>query len=622
MAEVFINIKTTKELLRQLNKFIVQDKIADAVVHDFDPIDFKNHLIHIVSTRGLVDREVCEKLFDEQGIRHMTVAFTHPTMCIQSSEVQNSYEVYKILGDSGFSKCLIWYLVRRFPALKQGQGDAIITEQKKQIIERNVYAQRFDQLELERFIRYKELIYYPKSKNEESKEMKVQVDSIMKKDVFEAFISSLEDLIDCRIMPGAGQSVIYNILASLWDNEVVFSNLSLKLVDLTDPHSKLNEIFAERRNDKIEFERVDADNITKLILSFSGLSKPGPSVPLVKEFVSVPSPKKIAEANVSSQALEWLSANYNIQPKIRRDKQFKQQFSEEQLKRAIVHDIDMDQFRKELIALVTKKGSMKPEICEQLFDERGINHMKVAFTHYSMCIGTDEKSYELYELMGDVTTNKSMLWYFIRRIPTIRYGNIGDDILTALKKEYLKKEIYAKRLEELNLVKFIRYKELSYTEAGKQKTVYLDNSMKEDVFEAFFAALEELIDSRFMINTGYSVVYNIITSLMDGETYIPTTLEELTDPKTKLQEIIAQQKTLHKTDESIVNDIKYENRKQGNGIVSVLKVTVNNNQKTFTGEYAGKAQISEFSAAEQALEWLNKEYKLQWKTKADKDVCH
>jgi len=127
MAEVFINIKTTKELLRQLNKFIVQDKIADAVVHDFDPIDFKNHLIHIVSTRGLVDREVCEKLFDEQGIRHMTVAFTHPTMCIQSSEVQNSYEVYKILGDSGFSKCLIWYLVRRFPALKQGQGDAIIT---------------------------------------------------------------------------------------------------------------------------------------------------------------------------------------------------------------------------------------------------------------------------------------------------------------------------------------------------------------------------------------------------------------------------------------------------------------------------------------------------------------
>ena len=109
---------------------------------------------------------------------------------------------------------------------------------------------------------------------------------------------------------------------------------------------------------------------------------------------------------------------------------------------------------------------------------------------------------------------------------------------------------------------------------------------------------------------------------MDEEKYISTTLDELTDPKTKLQEIIAQQKTLHKADENIVNEFKFENQKDRNGIASVLKVTVNNVQKTFRGEPEAKAQLSEFSAAEQALEWLNKEYKLQWKSKSDKDICH
>jgi hypothetical protein len=65
----------------------------------------------------------------------------------------------------------------------------------------------------------------------------------------------------------------------------------------------------------------------------------------------------------------------------------------------------------------------------------------------------------------------------------------------------------------------------------------MDLSMEEDAFEAFFAALEEVIDDKEgMVGVGYSVAYSVLASFYDQRN-IPTSLNDLVDSKTQLKEI-------------------------------------------------------------------------------------
>lgn len=95
---------------------------------------------------------------------------------------------------------------------------------------------------------------------------------------------------------------------------------------------------------------------------------------------------------------------------------------------------------------------------------------------------------------------------------------------------------------KLGIDKYIRYRPLKYlyTEAGGEpqvRTIAKDDSMKEDAFEAFFAAVEDVIDQKEgVIGVGSSVVFSILSSFY-AEQYIPTTLYELVDLKTQLKEI-------------------------------------------------------------------------------------
>jgi hypothetical protein len=66
--------------------------------------------------------------------------------------------------------------------------------------------------------------------------------------------------------------------------------------------------------------------------------------------------------------------------------------------------------------------------------------------------------------------------------------------------------------------------------------------MKEDVFEAFFGCLEEVIDRKErIVGVGYSVVFTILSSIYDDK-YIPYTKNELIDAKTQLKELFDRRK--------------------------------------------------------------------------------
>ena len=64
--------------------------------------------------------------------------------------------------------------------------------------------------------------------------------------------------------------------------------------------------------------------------------------------------------------------------------------------------------------------------------------------------------------------------------------------------------------KKLGLDKYIRWKQLSVIEKDEIKEIILNDSFFEDVFEAFCGALEDLIDTKFIVNSGFSIIYNII----------------------------------------------------------------------------------------------------------------
>lgn len=304
--------KTTKALKKSVKKNIIQERIDDAVTHDFKDVDFRIALIDLLTTRGSLQRKVAEELLDYQGVQYIKTAFTHFSML-----EKEDYELFETMGDATINKCIVWYLVRRFPQIKMGgsSGNEIITELKKKFVDKKSFGRtRLPQLKLERFIRYKELPYI-----EKGIEKKIVMDYSMKEDVFESVMAAIEDLIDSRIMVNTGYSVIYNIIASLLDED---KNISLNISDIKDPKTKLLEIFSSRKKygDDIKFgsfQDRSGDStfwISNLELTFKGTTEiPGPTQPMTKLFKGTSERKlQISEFNSAQQALDWLEQKYNI----------------------------------------------------------------------------------------------------------------------------------------------------------------------------------------------------------------------------------------------------------------------------------------------------------------------
>jgi len=280
------------------------------------------------------------------------------------------------------------------------------------------------------------------------------------------------------------------------------------------------------------------------------------------------------------------------------------------LDKVTVHDFNQEEFKTFLINLLVTRGNVKQEIAEQLLDQDGLNRMKVAFTTASMLEST---SLEFFESMGDLTVNKAIGWYMFRRFPEIQANPQAAMYMCELKKKYISKNLFAPFCKSLGLDKFIRYKEIKILEPNNNiKTIILDKSMLEDVFEAFCACLEDLIDNRIVLNSGYGVVYNIITSLLDA---IPISIDidELVDKKTQIKELMDKRRPLG--DKGPI--YKYE--KDGFKWITTLELVLTTHPNGTEGPEVIKfvsppmtlKMEGEFNTAEQALKWFER-YGVKW----------
>jgi dsRNA-specific ribonuclease len=286
----------------------------------------------------------------------------------------------------------------------------------------------------------------------------------------------------------------------------------------------------------------------------------------------------------------------------------------------VIHDIQDDKaFKKFLVDLVVTRGNIQPIVAEKLFDDNGLPRMKKAFTHWSF----DELDYEQLETLGDVTVNKCVVWYLYRRFPELRNNDKGAFIITEAKKNLIKKGTLSRFSKQLGLNKWIRYKEYTYTENNIQKKIVEDDSMREDVFESFCGALEDLIDNRIMFTLGYSTVYALISSFLDTQE-ISIDIQDLVSTRTKLKEIFDAE-TKAKRD----NFIEYITEADNSTVPATLTVrlimTFNDrrlpngrvapSRKEFVVTNVLKKEDGQEEVAKQALGYLKGALHLEWPVK-------
>lgn len=172
-------------------------------------------------------------------------------------------------------------------------------------------------------------------------------------------------------------------------------------------------------------------------------------------------------------------------------------------------------------------GDLNDEHINMFTDESGMKEFTRAFTTLGM-----DKLYnqEFYEILGDSTSNHVVVWYFMRKFPDLfskpsSGGIMGPvAIMGRLKIVGISKSTYGRYADEWGFWEFIRQTE----EDKMQRTKHL-----EDTFEAFIGCLEFMIDERVLPQSGYSIVYTMMTKLMD-RTEVSIKYEDLYDGKTRM----------------------------------------------------------------------------------------
>lgn len=239
----------------------------------------------------------------------------------------------------------------------------------------------------------------------------------------------------------------------------------------------------------------------------------------------------------------------------------------------------------ELIKRTLGPAKLKPQYLNLLLSRMDL--YQVAFTSSSY---DAINNYEIYELLGDSTYNKFLVWYFYRRFPQFNCIS-GVKMLARLKINYASKRTLAQIADRLG---FWQYILASDDQKSKGK-----KSLLEDVFEAFLGLTELIIDEQFVVGVGFVVVNDILTSIFDDMS-ISLEYEDLFDAKTRLKELFDSNTQLGK--------LLYENI----GGSSVIFRITSDGKKIQLGEGGGFLKADrEQNASKMALEELRRQGVIQ-----------
>lgn len=179
---------------------------------------------------------------------------------------------------------------------------------------------------------------------------------------------------------------------------------------------------------------------------------------------------------------------------------------------------------KNMIVSFLNKGNLKDKYIQLLTNTNSMETYDKVFTANS---ADSVNNSEIFELIGDTSVNKFIVWYMYRRFPQLNCVQ-GVKVLARLKINYGSKQSFSSISESLG---FWPYITASEEERSKRKKPLL-----EDTLEAVIGSVEYLIDSKVRLGAGYAIIYDILSKIFD-EKEISLRYEDLYDSKTRIKEL-------------------------------------------------------------------------------------
>lgn len=182
--------------------------------------DFRDFIRGLLR-RGKINSKYMDSLTNERSMKVFATAFT-----AESADPHNNWEVLEQLGDLSANKFIVSYMYNRFPQIKCPEGVKVAARLRINYGSKDSFYQIAHRLGFWPFV--------SASQEERDRRMKP-----LTEDAFEAFIGATEQLLDDKYTIGVGYAIVYDILASIF-NEM---DISLKYEDLYDAKTRLKELF-------------------------------------------------------------------------------------------------------------------------------------------------------------------------------------------------------------------------------------------------------------------------------------------------------------------------------------------------------------------------------------------
>jgi dsRNA-specific ribonuclease len=169
---------------------------------------------------------------------------------------------------------------------------------------------------------------------------------------------------------------------------------------------------------------------------------------------------------------------------------------------------------------VFKKGGIKEKYTQILFSPRSLEMFNVALTFGD---ANPQENHQFYEFIGDITFNKTLVWWFSRKYPKLN-NPLGVEIGARVKITYGSRHSLFTIGQKMGIWEFITMQESDRNNVKR---------ITEDSVEALIGVIETILDEEFLIGVGYNIVYYILSGYLD-EYITKLDFETLYDAKTRI----------------------------------------------------------------------------------------
>jgi len=437
-------------------------------------------LIYNILRLSKLKKKYVDTLMSEKSMSYYQTAFTDP-----SFDQENNYLYLRTLGTLSVHKIIVWYFANKDP----NSNPKVLSQMKINFLHQNIFGEYVEKLGFQNFILFNPL------------EQKITLNLLQI--IFEAFIGTTEILIN-ESHKDMGFFIVEKICTSILDK------FDISTLIKSDSKTKLKELLQVKKIILEKEELRDPDGIFLIELFIGGIKR------------GEGRGKKIIDAEqiASQQVLDYLKTEGIFKQKVEKVK-----YIDQRLISYAYRDVKFTDFISNLLKKVYFLKDLKLEPEDMYIFAKAFTHPDVS-----------KDNYEFLETLGDNTNNKCVLWYLSNRFPQLNCPD-GIDIITKLKINIIKTESFSSFAEELGFFNYISLYQKDQLGNWEKKEIL------EDVFEAFFAAVEIVINRKYKHGMGYIACYKLMSTILDTKEY-NIQYTDIVSAKTRLKELFDSRKEI------------------------------------------------------------------------------